>query len=110
LTPGKDFYNAGAFGPCFVTADALRKGCAGLKLQTRLKGQVVQFASISDLVFPVSRLVSILSSFMTLKPGDVIVIGKTSGVGLARKPPLWMKPSDVVKVEIKKSDCCAIQL
>jgi acylpyruvate hydrolase len=100
-TPGKNFDNTGAFGPHFVTADALPKGCAGLKLETRLNGQVVQSASISDMVFSVARLVSILSSFMTLKPGDVIVSGTPSGVGLARKPPLWMKPGDVVEVEIE---------
>jgi acylpyruvate hydrolase len=101
-TPGKNFDNTGAFGPCFVTADALPKGCTGLKLETRLNGQVVQKASISDMVFSVAKLVSILSSFMTLKPGDVIVTGTPSGVGLARKPPLWMKPGDVVEVEIEK--------
>ena len=91
---------SGAFGPCFVSADALPPGCVGLKLQTRLNGQVVQSASISDMVFSVAKLVSILSSFMTLKPCDVIVTGTPSGVGLARKPPLWMKPGDSVEVEI----------
>ncbi len=101
-TPGKNFDDTGAFGPCFVTADALPSGCAGLKLQTRLNGQLVQDASISDMVFSVAKLVSILSSFMTLKPGDVIVTGTPSGVGLARKPPLWMKSGDVVEVEIEK--------
>ena len=101
-TPGKNFDDTGAFGPYFVTADALPAGCAGLKLETRLNGQVVQSATISDMVFSVARLVSILSSFMTLKPGDVIVTGTPSGVGLARKPPLWMKPGDVVEVEIEK--------
>lgn len=101
-TPGKNFDDTGAFGPCFVTADALPAGCVGLKLETRLNGQVVQSASISDMVFSVAKLVSILSSFMTLKPGDVIVTGTPSGVGLARKPPLWMKSGDVVEVEIEK--------
>jgi acylpyruvate hydrolase len=101
-TPGKNFDNTGAFGPCFVTADELPPGCAGLRLQTRLNGQVVQDASISDMVFSVAKLVSILSSFMTLKPGDVIVTGTPSGVGLARKPPLFMKDGDVCDVEIEK--------
>jgi acylpyruvate hydrolase len=101
-TPGKNFDDTGAFGPCFVSADELPKGCVGLELQTRLNGVVVQKASISDMVFSVAKLVSILSSFMTLKPGDVIVTGTPSGVGLARKPPLWMKPGDVVEVEIEK--------
>jgi acylpyruvate hydrolase len=101
-TPGKNFDNTGAFGPALVTADELPRGCIGLKLETRLNGKVVQQASISDMVFSVAKLVSILSSFMTLKAGDVIVTGTPSGVGLARKPPLWMKPGDVVEVEIEK--------
>lgn len=100
-TPGKNFDDTGAFGPWFVTADELPPGCAGLQLQTRLNGQVVQQASISDMVFSVARLVSILSQFMTLKSGDVIVSGTPSGVGLARKPPLWMKAGDVCEVEIE---------
>lgn len=101
-TPGKNFDDTGAFGPHFVTADELPPGCEGLRLETRLNGQVVQQASISDMVFSVAQLVSILSGFLTLKPGDVIVTGTPSGVGLARKPPLWMKAGDVVEVEIEK--------
>ena len=101
-TPGKNFDDTGAFGPWFVTADELPPGCEGLRLQTRLNGQVVQDASISDMVFSVAKLVEVLSSFMTLKPGDVIVSGTPSGVGLARKPPLWMKDGDTVEVEIEK--------
>ncbi len=101
-TPGKNFDDTGAFGPCLVTADELPPGCDGLKLETRLNGQVVQSASTSDMVFPVAKLVEIISSFLTLRPGDVIVTGTPSGVGLARKPPLWMKPGDVCDVEIEK--------
>jgi acylpyruvate hydrolase len=101
-TPGKNFDDTGAFGPHFVTADELPAGCVGLKLVTRLNGQVVQEASISDMVFSVAELVSILSKFMTLLPGDVIVTGTPSGVGLARKPPLWMRDGDTVEVEIEQ--------
>jgi acylpyruvate hydrolase len=101
-TPGKNFDDTGAFGPWLVTADELPPGCEGLRLATRLNGQVVQSASISDMVFPVARLVAILSSFMTLKPGDVIVTGTPAGVGLARKPQLFMKHGDVCEVEIEK--------
>jgi 2-keto-4-pentenoate hydratase/2-oxohepta-3-ene-1,7-dioic acid hydratase in catechol pathway len=100
--PGKNFDDTGAFGPDFVTADELPPGCKGLRLQTRLNGQVVQDASISDMVFSVARTIAILSEFMTLRPGDVIVTGTPSGVGLARKPPLWMKDGDVVEVEIER--------
>lgn len=101
-TPGKNFDDTGAFGPCLVTADELPPGCEGLHLETRLNGAVVQRASTSDMVFPVARLVSILSSFLTLKPADVIVTGTPSGVGMARKPPLFMKHGDVCEVEIEK--------
>lgn len=97
---GKNFDDTGAFGPTFVTADALPPGCLGLRLQTRLNGQVVQAAAIDDMVFSVAEIVSICSEFMTLKAGDVIVTGTPSGVGLARKPQLFMKDGDVVEVEI----------
>ena len=100
-TVGKNFDGTGAFGPWLVTADALPPGCAGLRLQTRLNGQVVQDASTNDLVFDVATLVSTLSEAFTLEPGDVIVTGTPSGVGLARKPPLWMKPGDVCEVELE---------
>lgn len=100
-TVGKNFDGTGAFGPWLVTADALPPGCAGLRLQTRLNGEVVQDASTDDLVFDVATLVSVLSEAFTLEPGDVIVTGTPSGVGLARKPPLWMKPGDVCEVELE---------
>ena len=100
-TVGKNFDGTGAFGPWLVTADALPPGCAGLRLQTRLNGAVVQDASTDDLVFDVATLVSTLSEAWTLEPGDVIVTGTPSGVGLARKPPLWMKPGDVCEVELE---------
>ncbi|TIX73416.1 MAG: fumarylacetoacetate hydrolase family protein, partial [Mesorhizobium sp.] len=100
-TPGKNFDDTGAFGPWFVTAEELPAGCEGLRLTTRLNGQIVQDASISDMVFSVAKLVSILSSFMTLVPGDVIVTGTPSGVGAARKPPLFMRDGDVCEVEIE---------
>jgi acylpyruvate hydrolase len=100
-TPGKNFDDTGAFGPYFVTADELPPGCDGLHLRTRLNGAIVQEASIADMVFSVAGLISILSRFLTLKPGDVIVTGTPSGVGLARNPPLWMKEGDMVEVEIE---------
>jgi acylpyruvate hydrolase len=99
-TAGKNFDDTGAFGPFFVTADALPKGCKGLRLVTRLNGVVVQDAMIDDMVFSVAETVSICSQFMTLQPGDVIVTGTPSGVGLARKPPLFMRDGDVCEVEI----------
>ncbi|MEY8098049.1 fumarylacetoacetate hydrolase family protein [Falsihalocynthiibacter sp. S25ZX9] len=99
-TAGKNFDDSGAFGPYFVTADALPKGCLGLKLKTLLNGVVVQEAMIDDMVFSTAQIVSICSEFMTLEPGDVIVTGTPSGVGLARKPQLFMKDGDVCEVMI----------
>lgn len=100
-TPGKNFDDTGAFGPYFVSADVLPKGCKGLQLTTRLNGEVMQSASIDDMVFSVANLISTLSQFMTLRAGDLIVTGTPSGVGLARDPQVFMKAGDVVEVEIE---------
>jgi acylpyruvate hydrolase len=62
---------------------------------------VMQDASTSDLIFNVAKLVSIISVGLTLMPGDLIVTGTPSGVGAARKPPVFMKPGDVCEVEIE---------
>jgi 2-keto-4-pentenoate hydratase/2-oxohepta-3-ene-1,7-dioic acid hydratase in catechol pathway len=101
-TVGKTFDGTGPFGPELVTPDELPPGCKGLKIETRLNGQVVQSASTDDLIFDVARLISILSEAITLAPGDVIVSGTPAGVGLARKPPLWMKPGDICEVEVAR--------
>ena len=101
-TVGKNFDDTGAFGPDLVTADELPDGCRGLRIETRLNGQVVQSASTDDLVFDVATLVSVISEVCTLMPGDIIVTGTPAGVGAGRKPPLWMKPGDTCEVEIEK--------
>jgi 2-keto-4-pentenoate hydratase/2-oxohepta-3-ene-1,7-dioic acid hydratase in catechol pathway len=100
-TVGKNFDGTGAFGPWLITPDELPPGAHGLKLQTRLQGKVVQNASTADLIFDVATLVSLLSEAFTLEVGDVIVTGTPSGVGFARKPPLFMKAGDVCEVEIE---------
>ncbi len=101
-TAGKNFDNTGAFGPWLVTADQLPAGAKGLKLETRLNGQTVQSASTDDMVFDVATTISLLSTFMTLEAGDVLVMGTPAGIGLARKPPLFMKDGDVCEVEIEQ--------
>ncbi len=100
-TLGKNFDGTGAFGPWLVTPDELPEGARGLRIATRLNGRVMQDGSTSDLVFGVEDLISILSQVMTLEPGDVIVTGTPAGVGMARKPPLYMKKGDVCEVEIE---------
>jgi len=101
-TVGKNFDGTGAFGPWFVTADELPPGCKGLRLQTRLNRTVVQSAMIDEMVFDVATLIATISEAMTLEAGDLIVTGTPSGVGMARKPPLYMKAGDVVEIEIDK--------
>ena len=99
-TMGKNFDDTGAFGPTLVTSDELPPGCLGLKLVTRLNGQVVQSAMIDDMVFDVATQIALVSEAITLSPGDIFVTGTPSGVGLACKPPLWMKHGDICEVEI----------
>ena len=101
-TIGKNFDDTGAFGPMLVTADELPPGAKGLKIETRLNGVVVQSSNIDHMIFDVATLISLLSAAHALEPGDVIVSGTPAGVGMARKPPLWMKPGDVCEVEIEK--------
>jgi len=101
-TLGKNFDGTGAFGPAMVTADAIPPGAQGLRLTTRLNGDIVQDASLDDMIFGVSDLIATLTEAMTLEPGDVIVCGTPSGVGFARKPPLFMAPGDVCEVEIEQ--------
>ena len=101
FTPGKNFPATGAFGPWLVTSDEI-DDLGPLKLQTRLNGQVVQEATISQMIFDIPRQIEYCSSFTRLEPGDVIATGTPGGVGSRRTPPLWMKPGDVVEVEIDR--------
>ena len=98
---GKNFDRSGAFGPELVTADELPAGAAGLKLQTRLNGRVMQEADTRDMIFDVATLVSVCSEPFALQPGDIIIAGTPAGVGFARKPPVFMMAGDVCEVEIE---------
>jgi acylpyruvate hydrolase len=100
-TVGKNFDSSGALGPVLVSADELPPGAAGLRLETRLNGEVVQASSTDRMIFDVATLVSIISEAMTLLPGDLIVTGTPAGIGHSRDPKLYMKPGDVVEVEIE---------
>ncbi|MDR9851925.1 fumarylacetoacetate hydrolase family protein [Herbaspirillum huttiense] len=97
--PGKNFPQTGGFGPWLVTPDEAGDP-SQLSLVTRLNGTVVQEARTDDLIFPIPVLIEYCSTFTELNPGDVIITGTTGGVGAFREPPLWMKPGDVVEVEI----------
>ncbi len=100
-TPGKNFPNTGAFGPSLVTPDEI-PDLGALTLTTRLNGKVMQQAPISDLIFTVPVIVSYISKFTPLYPGDVIATGTPGGVGDRREPPVYMGDGDVVEVEIDR--------
>jgi 2-keto-4-pentenoate hydratase/2-oxohepta-3-ene-1,7-dioic acid hydratase in catechol pathway len=99
FVPGKNFPQTGGFGPWLVTADEIPDPQA-LELTTRLNGEVMQHTNTSDMIFDVRKLIEYCTTFTELAPGDVIVSGTTGGVGAFREPPVWMKPGDVVEVEI----------
>ena len=99
-TAGKNFPRTGAFGPWLVTSEEVPVG-AGLTLITRLNGIEVQKSCTSLMIHSIPALLSHVSTFTTLEPGDVIVTGTPGGVGFKRVPPVFLKPGDVVEVEVE---------
>ena len=97
--PGKNFPSTGGFGPYLVTPDEAGD-VTHASLVCRLNGEEMQRATTDDLVFTIPKLIAYCSTFTELVPGDVIITGTTGGVGAYRTPPVWMKPGDVVEVEI----------
>jgi acylpyruvate hydrolase len=100
-TLGKTFDTFAPMGPALVTADEIPDP-QNLNLRTIVSGEVMQDANTHDMIFSVAYLVAYLSAVMTLDPGDVIATGTPSGVGDARKPPRYLKPGDVVRIEIER--------
>ena len=86
-------------GPELVTADEVGDPSA-LTLRTTVNGQVVQEAPTARMIFPVARLLSLISEFTTLEPGDLILTGTPAGVGFRREPQLLLHDGDVVAVEV----------
>ena len=86
-------------GPEVVTADEI--DVSDLQLTTTLNGEVMQSASTAQMIFDVPRTIEFLSSFTTLRLGDVIATGTPGGVGFARQPPVWLTPGDLIEVEIE---------
>ena len=106
-TPGKNFDATGPVGPVVVTPDELPPGAAGLKIESRINGEVMQSANTSDMLWNVARTISTLSEFATLEPGDMIAMGTPPGVGHARRPPRWLRPGDTVEIEIEGIGICS---
>jgi acylpyruvate hydrolase len=96
---GKAFDGTGPIGPALVTADEIRDPHA-LDITLRLNGEVMQHANTGDFIFDIPTILSYISEIMTLEPGDIIATGTPSGVGYARQPQVFLKPGDVIQVEI----------
>ncbi|MEQ8735519.1 MAG: fumarylacetoacetate hydrolase family protein [Rhodospirillaceae bacterium] len=100
FTAGKNFDSSGACGPWLVPAAEIADP-QSLTLVTRVNGEVMQNASTKDMIFTVTALIEYVSAFTHLEPGDVLATGTPAGVGAGRSPPVWLKPGDVVDVEIE---------
>lgn len=98
-TPGKNFWRTGGFGPWMVTRDDISDD-AELTLVTRVNGEEVQRATTRQMIYGIAKQIAYLSTIAPLCPGDVIVTGTPGGIGARRVPPLFMRPGDVVEVEV----------
>jgi 2-keto-4-pentenoate hydratase/2-oxohepta-3-ene-1,7-dioic acid hydratase in catechol pathway len=101
---GKFFDTFCPLGPCLVTPEDLPNPNA-LGIRTRLNGAIVQDWRTDDMIFDVPTLIEFLSASTTLLPGTVILTGTPHGVGMAAKPPRWLKPGDTVEIEIDGIGC-----
>lgn len=99
VTQGKNFDASGSMGPWMVTADAFDPA-APLTVRTRVNGELRQQDSTDNLMFPFAELIRYISIWTTLKPGDVISTGTPIGAGVRFTPPRFLKPGDVVEVEV----------
>ncbi|MGH2877399.1 MAG: fumarylacetoacetate hydrolase family protein [Solirubrobacteraceae bacterium] len=98
-TPGKNFDGTMPIGPEVVTTDEL--DASNVQLTTKLNGDIMQSASTAQMIFDIPRTIEYLSSFTTLRPGDVIATGTPGGVGFARTPPVWLQDGDLIEVEVE---------
>jgi 2-keto-4-pentenoate hydratase/2-oxohepta-3-ene-1,7-dioic acid hydratase in catechol pathway len=99
VTQGKNFDRSGSIGPWIVTVDAAPAG--PLRVKTRVNGEERQNDTTDRLLFPFDFLISYLSIFTTLEPGDMILTGTPNGAGARFNPPKWLVPGDVVEVEVE---------
>ena len=107
-TPGKNFDDTGAIGPFVVTPDEVPEGAAGLKIESRVGDEILQSSNTGNMIWGVRKIISILSEYTTLAPGDLIALGTPPGVGHAKKPdPRWLRPGETVEIEIEGIGICA---
>jgi 2-keto-4-pentenoate hydratase/2-oxohepta-3-ene-1,7-dioic acid hydratase in catechol pathway len=99
-TRGKSFDTFAPTGPCITTRNQL-SDTGNLSIRTWVNGELRQDGSTRDMVFNVPQIIYHLSRVITLEPSDIIATGTPSGVGMAMKPPKWLKNGDVVRIEIE---------
>jgi 2,4-didehydro-3-deoxy-L-rhamnonate hydrolase len=96
---GKSFDTFGPVGPWLVTRDEIPNP-QGLAMELKVNGETRQKSNTEDMIFSVAEIVSYLSQFMTLLPGDIVITGTPAGVGLGMKPPQFLKKGDIVTLSI----------
>ncbi len=101
VTQGKNFAASGGIGPYMVTRDEV-EDIRNLSLETRVNGEVRQKDIVSNMIFGIEYIVPYLSTFMELKPGDIIATGTPPGAGTYFDPPKWLVPGDLVEVEVAR--------
>jgi 2-keto-4-pentenoate hydratase/2-oxohepta-3-ene-1,7-dioic acid hydratase in catechol pathway len=99
VTQGKNFEASGSLGPVMVTADEI--GGRPLRIVTKVNGEVRQDDTTDRMIFKIPTLITYISRFCTLEPGDIIVSGTPAGAGARFKPPRYLKPGDIVSVEVE---------
>lgn len=102
VTQGKNFVHSGAWGPWLVTADEFSpEQYVNMHVSTRVNGEQRQHDTSANMMFPIAYQIHYLSTFLNLKPGDVIATGTPNGAGARFDPPRFLKPGDIVEVEVE---------
>ena len=99
VTPGKNFDGSGAFGPWMVTAGELRD-VPSLTVRHVLNGEEIQSGPVSDMCYGIDQLINYVSTFTTLRPGDVISTGSPGGIRSRRQADKWVRPGDVIEMSV----------
>jgi 2-keto-4-pentenoate hydratase/2-oxohepta-3-ene-1,7-dioic acid hydratase in catechol pathway len=99
VTQGKNWDASGSIGPWLVTADEIDL-VKPLRITAKVNGEITQDDTTASMIKSFSDLIAYVSTFMTLKPGDIIVTGAPVKLGPRREQPVWLKPGDVVEVEV----------
>ena len=99
VTQGKNWDASGSIGPWLVTADEIDLA-QPLRITTKVNGEITQDDTTASMIKSFSELIAYVSTFMTLKPGDIMVTGTPVKLGPGREQPVWLKPGDVVEIEV----------